>query len=172
MSRELKQGDPVEVRTTRSGLYKWEEFIFHSQNNHGCINVIALGYEPDFKAGERYLIATIDKDDWRIPKQVPDWFKPGNYAYHEKDGFFKIDNDDMYFESYKQAELIPYSNDDDLLGMKVKYKNNDEKYLIIVQNKGSIRVSTTEITYKFLLVNFEQLNDKPCGKLIVKGEAS
>ena len=60
---------------------------------------------------------------------------------------------------------IPFTFENDLLGMKVKYKSTKEKMFITYQSEDDIQCGGLNYSYHNLLEDFEFLDGKPCGKL-------
>lgn len=107
----------------------------------------------------------------KIVNDVHDWWKVGNYYFEEcKCGFHEITKDhikrvnDLDFEHVKQAELVPFDFEDDLLGMKIKDKSTETKHIIIRQEFSRVVTSHNSLSYSYLLKHYKQLDGKPCGK--------
>lgn len=68
-------------------------------------------------------------------------------------------------EKIKAPKYVPFTFDDDLLGLKVKYKSTKEKMFITYQSEDEIQCGGLNYSYDNLLEDFEFINGTPCGKL-------
>jgi hypothetical protein len=65
----------------------------------------------------------------------------------------------------EEDTYMPFTLEDDLLGMQVISKDKSCKGIVTYQDNEKVIFGGYDITYKFLLNNYSSIDGKPCGKL-------
>jgi hypothetical protein len=65
----------------------------------------------------------------------------------------------------EEDTYIPFTLEDDLLGMQVISKDKSCKGIVTYQDNEKVIIGAYNITYEELLNNYVIWNGKPCGKL-------
>jgi hypothetical protein len=131
--------------------------------------------KKDVKEGDRIII---EKDCAEFERMFLYQDKNGFAIYVEEplENIYLEGNPNYYVSVAKdwrpksQKKYVPFTNEDDLLGMKIKNKFQKGptiyKYIIIKQCDNGVATSWNDsITYENLLNNYMFLDGSPCGKL-------
>lgn len=102
-----------------------------------------------FIDGKKIEISSLRNDDWFD-------FLLDEPAWNWETNRYRIKEEPKY---------IPYSYEDDLLGMKVESKEFSDKFLITYQNNKKVWIEGSFCTYQELLDRYKKLDGTPCGKL-------